>query len=615
MLNVNRNGIDTARVDIILTSGEKVIIDSSRIMENGVTIEDVCSDSSTFSLGFTSCKTLTVNILNYDEKYNTEDFEGAKVIPYIINDNVTHKRGEYILVSPTFSKGELKIECNDNVYKLEKDIDVSLFTLPCGCGDALKTATDACGIELGTPSFTNSDVEIISLDGITTYRELANNIMQIAGSVLKANTEGVLVVCDYKKAFVSKDTLDGGNLENYKTGDTADGGNFTDYTTGYNQDGGSFGDREDIIFKYDISDITVAANDTVITGISATIEDTLYKAGQDGYMLDISDNKIINERNINEVITVLNKKYSGMRFRQLEGKLTSDFRLESMDPVSVIDYKGNIYDCYLTKVTYTIRNKTDIACSGKNKEENKTSDSNVVTKIIKMCDSNADNKVKKEASIREQAIAELANKIANGTGMFCTQEKTADGGTIYYTHDKPNLKDSTFVTKYTAEAIGLSMDGGKTYPYGYTVTAKMVMDIIVANKISGSYIYGGTIVLGGENNKNGVLELKTANGDVVVSLNKDGIQAVKGKIGNLQIIENGFLVGSKSSGISIELNENESECKIEAYALGEPAKGTYIKIKRNGMYIKANGIVQLEGGAAGINLKGDVYVNGKELSV
>ena len=92
---------------------------------------------------------------------------------------------------------------------------------------------------------------------------------------------------------------------------------------------------------------------------------------------------------------------------------------------------------------------------------------------------------------------------------------------IYYTHDKPNLKDSTFITRYTAEAIGLSMDGGKTYPYGYTLTAKMVMDVIVANKISGDYIYGGKIVLGGENNKNGTLELKAANGDIAVILNQD----------------------------------------------------------------------------------------------
>lgn len=615
MLNAEKKGIDTAKIDITLATGEKLLIDSSRIMENGVTIEDVSSDSSTFSVGFTSCKTLTVNILNYDEKYSMETLEGAKVIPYIINNGSEYKKGEYILVTPTFSKGELKIECHDNVYKLEKNIDLELFELPCKCKDALKIAADACGVELGTVTFTNSEVEITNLDGITTYRQLAGDIMQIAGSVLKANTEGVLNVCEYKKVFNSKDTLDGGNLENYKSGDTADGGNFTDYTSGYNQDGGNFGDREDIVFKYDISDVTVAANDTVITGLSATIDDTLYQVGEDGYILDISDNKLVNVDNINTVLAALGEKLIGIRFRPLSGKLISDFRLESMDAISVIDHKGNIYDIYLTSVTYTIRNKTNIVCSGKNKEENKAANNSVVTKILNKAESNTKKHIAEEATIREKAIADLAERISQGSGLYCTKEEASGGGTIYYTHDKPELKDSTFVTKYTAEAIGLSMDGGKTYPYGYTVTAEMVMDIIVANKISGDCIYGGKIVLGGKDNKNGVLELKTVNGDIAVQLNKDGIQAVKGKIGNLEIIENGFLVGSKESGISIELNETGSECKIEAYALGEPSKGALIDIKRNGVYIQANESIQIQGGSAGIYLKGDVYLNGKELTV
>lgn len=76
--------------------------------------------------------------------------------------------------------------------------------MPCKCKEALKIAADACEIELGTVSFTNDDIEITSLEGITTYRQLAGDIMQIAGSVLKANTEGVLNVCDYKRYLMSK---------------------------------------------------------------------------------------------------------------------------------------------------------------------------------------------------------------------------------------------------------------------------------------------------------------------------------------------------------------------------------------------------------------------------
>ena len=49
--------------------------------------------------------------------------------------------------------------------------------------------------------------------------------------------------------------------------------------------------------------------------------------------------------------------------------------------------------------------------------------------------------------------------------------------------------------KLTAEAIGFSTDGGATYPYGFTVTGKMVMDIIEANGINADWINTGTINL------------------------------------------------------------------------------------------------------------------------
>ena len=96
--------------------------------------------------------------------------------------------------------------------------------------------------------------------------------------------------------------------------------------------------------------------------------------------------------------------------------------------------------------------------------------------------------------------------MAKGSGLYTTEQKAEDGGYIYYTHDKPTLEESTFITKWTAEAIGLSMDGGKTYPYGFTITAKMVMDIIAVNKIAATYIEGGTLTLGGEDNMHGVLK-------------------------------------------------------------------------------------------------------------
>lgn len=305
---------------------------------------------------------------------------------------------------------------------------------------------------------------------ITTYRQLAGYIMQCAGSVLKANDEGILIICDYKRVFQKDDNLDGGHLDNYMTGDNADGGNFTDYNSGYTFDGGTFGDRKDITIKYDISDLTAATDDTVITGIAVKIDDVTYMTGESGYVLDISGNPLITEDNVRTVLDVLVRKYAGLRFRKLSGKIRSDFRLESMDPVCVEDYKGNSYDCYTTRITYTIRDKTSISCDCKSDESNKNTGNSTVTKLLKMADSSADRKVQIERELREKLQKELSEKIAKSSGFYTTQQKSETGGYVYYTHDKPTLEESTFITKWTAEAIALSMDGGKTYPYGFKFT-------------------------------------------------------------------------------------------------------------------------------------------------
>lgn len=398
------------------------------------------------------------------------------------------------------------------------------------------------------------------------------------------------------------------------TGDNADGGNFTDYNSGYTFDGGTFGDRKDITIKYDISDLTAATDDTVITGIAVKIDDVTYMTGESGYVLDISGNPLITEDNVRTVLDVLVRKYAGLRFRKLSGKIRSDFRLESMDPVCVEDYKGNSYDCYTTRITYTIRDKTSISCDCKSDESNKNTGNSTVTKLLKMADSSADRKVQIERELREKLQKELSEKIAKSSGFYTTQQKSETGGYVYYTHDKPTLEESTFITKWTAEAIALSMDGGKTYPYGFTMTAKMIMDAIAANKIAADYIGGGTLVLGGEDNTQGVLQILDSLGNVIGSWDEAGLNAKKGKIGNLEITEDGFKADDNER---IFLQVIDGGVKIYAAPReGEPSKGSFIRITKYGVQIESYGEIDFTCiGAGTMNLTGDIYVNGKELKV
>lgn len=94
-----------------------------------------------------------------------------------------------------------------------------------------------------------------------------------------------------------------------------------------------------------------------------------------------------------------------------------------------------------------------------------------------------------------QAMEKLNEIVQNSSGLYTTEEEQPDGSMIYYFHDKPELKESKNVIKFTADAIGLSTDGGKSYPFGFTVTGDMVANILSAIGVNANWINAGSINL------------------------------------------------------------------------------------------------------------------------
>lgn len=111
-----------------------------------------------------------------------------------------------------------------------------------------------------------------------------------------------------------------------------------------------------------------------------------------------------------------------------------------------------------------------------------------LTDSINRNQSSVEDLINSEIQNRRNAYSELQKAINESNGFFVTAVQQGNGSSVYYMHDAKELANSTFVTKVTSEAIGLSTDGGKTYPFGFTVTGAMVMDIIQANGIDAQYI-------------------------------------------------------------------------------------------------------------------------------
>lgn len=252
--------------------------------------------------------------------------------------------------------------------------------------------------------------------------------------------------------------------------------------------------------------------DVVITGIQVTEysdssneEPESYMVGTQGYVLAISDNKLIRKGDGQTIASMIAEKCVGMIFRPFESQCPTDVALEAGDAITIEDRNGNLYNTYLTTTTLQPGSGQNIACNAKSAAKNSTVRYGQLTQAYV----DARKLVKKEQTARERAIQNLEESLSIGSGLFATYVKQEDGSTISYFHDKAKLEDSTNVIKITSEAVGVSNDGGKTYPFGFQLTGTMIAKLLYAEGINADFINAGA------------LTIKDGQGNIIFSVNMD----------------------------------------------------------------------------------------------
>ena len=96
-----------------------------------------------------------------------------------------------------------------------------------------------------------------------------------------------------------------------------------------------------------------------------------------------------------------------------------------------------------------------------------------------------------------------------------TQELQQDGSIIYYMHNKATMAESNIIWKLTAEAFAVSIDGGKTYPYGFAVTGELITRLLYAEGINADYINAGTLIVR-DKSGNAIFEADMDTGSVTI---------------------------------------------------------------------------------------------------
>ena len=563
----NRNYIKSAR--IILSDSTIINIDNSDFWNNGIKVENAVSSNGSFDIGAVIIGQLTLTLNNIEEKFSDYDFTNAKIdnvkvglkLPDNTIESLTY--GVYTVNETSYNGSIITITAYDNMYKFDKTYSKSNLTYPATLNEIVRDACSVCDVTLQTVNFDNDDFVVNEkpADEAITFRNVLQWVAQIACKYCTIDEYGRLVLSWYDMNVLENiQHLDGGRFSPWTNENTVSGGTFSPWTAGNIYDGGTFEELRGYHHLYSWNTLSLTTDDVVITGVRVTEEiegedgkeNVSYQSGTDGYVLAIEGNKLI-QGTASTVAGYLGVKINGMRFRPFSGSTLSNPTIEPGDAAILTDRKGNIYNTIITTNTFQPGNFQTISCEAKSPARNSASRYSQATQAYV----DARKEIQKEKTDREQAIEELTNRINNSSGTFTTIETQPDGSNIYYLHNKPQLADSDIIWKMTAEAWGVSTDGGKTYNAGMTVDGDTIVrilsavginaDWINAGDMSADRIRGGTLILGGQSNGNSILRIQSPSGQQIGYIDNTGVHFNQGTFSGSLSAATGTFAGSLSA--------------------------------------------------------------------
>lgn len=422
--------------------------------------------ANTIPLGVALSRNVQLEIMNGDDHLSNYDFFGAKIRLYLTFElsETTEKieYGTFTVTQPEGYGNVVTIVGYDDMYKADKAYSTTL-TFPATAKSVLIDSCDTCGILIGDSNFLHNDFQIPSMPSSEyTHRQIIGFIAMIACGNARIDRTGRLQIMTYD----------------------------FDY------------DSEDIHKLVDYNKLTSDTNDVQVTGVRMTRKVTTtdddgntsdtektVQVGKDGYVLSVENPLVTGHEEI--LISWIYEKFGNVTFRAFTMDYISYPIAEFMDKIKVTDWRENSFYSVLTDVNFVFFGYTTLKNSAESPLRNQSNYTSSNQKAIIQ----GKQLVEQERNNRQNAVDKMQEALKNSNGMYSTQEVLLDGSTIYYLHDKPTIKESKNVIKLTADVIGFSIDGGKTYPYGFTITGEMVARLLYTEGINADYINTGALTV------------------------------------------------------------------------------------------------------------------------
>lgn len=504
------------------------------IMGENCTFSD-CAESSSFPIGCVVCKSMTLELDNTSDQWKNYNFYMAKVHAYLkmqtsvaspavtdelLDENYdpifdqsggailatkaatedrveTIDKGIYTITTPEQYGEILSFTALDDMYKTNATY-ISHLVLPQSIETLVRDACETLGIP-SEVSMAHGNLIVSEIPENMTFRQLFGWAAMLETANARLDNRGYLRFIRWDFSNVQEDygaIADADGNITFKGGANVGSDNFISPAGNWSIDNDGFltliesaTDTSEKLKDFFTSP-TVSSDDIVITGIKLKNRENESMYGSTGYVLKL-ENDLVADSDLDTVAAQIGDSIIGAKFRNMSGELVYNPLIEFGDMAYTYDRKWNRYITPLTDVSCSVNGKTTVKTQADDPIRGQSKFQSESTKAIV----EARRLVKKEQSAREKAVKKLEETLKNSSGLYETSVAQEDGSTITYLHDKPTLAESKNVIKFTAEAIGVSNDGGKTYPYGFFLTGDLIAKILYAHGINADYIDTGALIV------------------------------------------------------------------------------------------------------------------------
>ena len=490
----NRNYLKYA--DFTFTDGSTLSITDKDLWSNGFKFEDAVSQSGSFDIGAAIVNKLTLQINNFSGKYTDYIWDGARVVCHIgleLSTGIEKIRICTMTVTdaPYQNTAIISLTCEDSMRLFDRDYSESKLTYPATRLQIIQDACNVCGVTLQSTRFDNDDFVIQNRpdDSSITFRQVIAWVAQMGCQWAKCDEYGRLCFGWYEREvpdnFYDLVETPWKDVEGNDILDTTGEQIITIMQTG--------------ITAIQTNGFTPWLYDLEITGVKVTeyVENSsqneakTYQSGKSGYVIEISDNKLIQEGTGEAICKIISDRCVGMKFRPFSTGALTNIAWEAGDTIAISDRNGKQYKSFLTSVTLNPGAFEQLECSAKSASRNKQKQYSLNQQIQAENNKN----LRDERTAREKALEELSQRLAESSGTYTTVETQPDRSNIYYLHNKPQLSDSDIIWKMTAEAWAVSTDGGQHWNGGMTVDGDVIARILTATGVNADWIKTGALVV------------------------------------------------------------------------------------------------------------------------